>query len=178
MARAAHAERYLPAEDTYLLMDVLASSKGEACLEIGFGSGAVLSSVSERFGLAVGTDVVRLEDARPALAPGLDLVLSDRARCFRDGSFDVVFFNPPYVPSASVEDVAVDGGPTGVEIPLSFLEEGLRVLRKGGTLTALLSDVGDLDSFVRRCEAMGLRAEPVARKKLFYESLVAFRITV
>ena len=168
--------RYLPAEDTYLLRDAVASCSGKACLEIGFGSGAVISSLSKRFELAVGTDIIGLEDARLALAPGLDLVLADSARCFRDGSFDLVFFNPPYTVSGPPEDSAVDGGPTGVDIAVSFLEEGLRVLKRHGTMMVLLSDEGDQQSFVSRCRGMGLEVETVARKRLFYESLAVFRV--
>ena len=168
--------RYLPAEDTYLLRDALESFAGEACLEIGFGSGAVISSLSQRFRLAVGTDIIGLEDARLARSPQVDLVLSDGASCFRDGCFDLVFFNPPYLPSAPPEDRTVDGGLTGIEVPISFLEEGLRVLRGGGTVIALLSDKGDIRSFIGRCEGLGLAVEEVARKDLFYEILVVLKM--
>ncbi len=168
--------RYLPAEDTYLLRDAIRSSSGNACLEIGFGSGALISSVSKNFELAVGTDITKLEEASLALAPGVDLVLSDRGSCFRDGCFDLVFFNPPYLPSARIEDVAVDGGPTGIEVPTSFLEDGLRVLRRDGVMMALLSDRGDLPSFIERCAELGLAVEEVARKRLFYESLVVLKM--
>ncbi len=78
--------RYLPSDDTRLLKQALASRRGGSCLEIGFGSGAVLASVSVRFRIAVGTDVMGLADARLARSPSVDLVLADRARCFRDGA--------------------------------------------------------------------------------------------
>jgi HemK-related putative methylase len=166
--------RYLPAEDTYLLRDALEPFSGGACLEIGFGSGAVLASISGRFELAVGTDVVPLEDARLAAGSRVELLLADRATCFRGGVFDLVFFNPPYLPSWPVEDKAVDGGLTGVEVPVSFLEEGLTVLREGGTIVALLSTEGDLGFFLSRCSNLGLEVEKVAEKRLFYETLSVF----
>jgi HemK-related putative methylase len=169
--------RYLPAEDTYLLRDALRSRSGRACLELGFGTGAVISSLSEKFQLAVGTDIVGLGAARLARSDRVDLVLSDRANCFRDGCFDLVFFNPPYLPSALEEDSAVDGGTAGIEVPISFLEEGLRVLGDEGTIMALLSDSGDVQSFVRHCVGLDLLVEQVAQAKLFYESLVVLKIT-
>ncbi len=168
--------RYLPAADTYLLIEALRPCAGKACLEIGFGSGAVISSVAERFELAVATDLLGVSDARLARTRGADLVLSDRARCFRDASFDLVFFNPPYVPSDEVEDRSVDGGPEGITVPLAFLEEGLRVLRSGGKIFALLSSEGNQESFLSRCEALGLVVEKVAEKRLFYETLSVFSI--
>ena len=168
--------RYLPAEDTDLLRKALEPFSGDSCLEIGFGSGAVLASASGRFRLAVGTDVVALEEARLAIRAQVQLVLADRATCFRDGVFDVVFFNPPYLPSETIEDEAVDGGPTGVEVPVSFLEEGLRVLREGGVIVALLSTEGDVVSFLAHCSSLGLQVEQIAEKGLFYETLSVFRI--
>jgi len=168
--------RYLPAEDTYLLRDALEPFRGHSCLEIGFGSGAVVASVSERFGIAVGTDVVPLEEARLAAGPRVELLLADRATCFRDGVFDLVFFNPPYLPAWPIEDRAVDGGPSGVEVPNSFLDEGLRVLRERGTIVALLSTEGDLESFRSHCSDLDLEVESVAEKKLFYETLSVLTI--
>lgn len=176
MSPIAGRRRYLPAEDTFLLRDALKPFSGGSCLEIGFGSGAVLASVSERFALAVGTDVAPLEDAKLATGPRVELLLADRAACFRDGVFDLVFFNPPYLPSATIEDKAVDGGPTGVEVPMIFLEEGLRVLREGGTIVALLSTEGDLESFLSHCDNLGLEVETVAEKRLFYETLSVLTI--
>jgi release factor glutamine methyltransferase len=168
--------RYLPAEDTYLLRDALGSFGGDSCLEMGFGSGAVLAGVSGRFRLAVGTDVIAREEARLASGPRVELVLADRATCFRDGIFDLVFFNPPYLPSVSIEDGAVDGGPTGVEVPVMFLEEALRVLKDGGTIVALLSSEGDQESFLSHCSNLSLQVETVTVKRLFYETLSVFTI--
>jgi release factor glutamine methyltransferase len=154
-----------------MLRDALRAFRGDSCLEIGFGSGAVIADVSERFRLAVGTDIVDLDEAKVALRPRFELVLADRATCFRDGAFDLVFFNPPYLPAEPIEDAAVDGGPTGAEVPIAFLEEGLRVLRPEGTMVALLSNEGDLRSFLSHCDILGVAVESVAEKRLFYETL-------
>lgn len=168
--------RYLPAEDTHLLRDALARYSGEACLEIGFGSGTLVSTLSRRFGLAVGTDVQQLGEAKIARSPGVDLLLADRAGCFREGSFDLVFFNPPYLPSQGIVDRTTDGGRGGIEVPLSFLEEALRVLRRGGEIVVLLSREGDVEGFLERCARMGLEADVVAERRLFFENLAVFRL--
>ena len=87
-----------------------------------------------------------------------------------------MFFNPPYLPSGETVDEAVDGGPTGVEVPVSFLEEGLRVLREGGTIVALLSSEGDMASFLDHCSNLGLSVESVIEERVFYETLSVFTI--
>jgi release factor glutamine methyltransferase len=168
--------RYLPAEDTHLLREALATCRGDSSLEIGFGSGALLASVAERFRLAVGTDMMGVEEARLSRTSSVDLVLADMAKCFRDGVFDLVFFNPPYLPSDRIDDATVDGGRGGTQVPISFLQEALRVLTREGSVMVLLSDAGDVGSFLTYCKGLGLYVEPVAEKRLFYEKLVVFKI--
>jgi hypothetical protein len=40
----------------------------------------------------------------------------------------------------------------------------------------LLSEAGDVGSFLEYCKSLGLYVEPVAEKNLFYEKLVVFKI--
>ncbi len=170
-----NAETYLPSDDTALLIRALSKLGGRICLEIGFGSGAVLQSLLTRFSIVVGTDILGVGQAR--LAKGsAEVVLSDRASCFREKSFDMVAFNPPYLPSEEVTDGAVDGGRGGVEIPMAFLEDAVRVLKEGGRIMVLLSDHGDLAGFLSHCAGLGLSVTEAARSKLFYESLVVYDI--
>lgn len=168
-------EVYVPSEDTTTLAQVLGSYSGARCLEVGFGSGAVLRGLSHGFGLVVGTDIVSVKDAAAAKG-GAEAVIADRATCFRGGAFDLVASNPPYLPSGGIEDRTVDGGRGGIEVPLAFLEEALRVLKPRGSIVLLLSDESDLGGFRRACKAMGLRLEVKARRRLFYETLVVFEI--
>lgn len=167
-------EVYLPAEDTMALMRALRGYSGPSCLEIGFGSGVVLQSLAGRFETVVGTDVLTLGQARRAKSRGVELVLTDRARCFRDGVFDLVAFNPPYLPSEEPKDRTVDGGRGGIEVPLSFLREAMRVARPGGKVVFVMSDEADLEQFERDREAEGSPLVAKERSALFYESLVVY----
>jgi len=168
--------RYLPAEDTHLLREALAACGGDSCLEIGFGSAALVAGVAGRFRLAVGTDILDLGDAKQSRTASVDLVLADTAKCFRDGVFDLVFFNPPYLPSDRIEDAAVDGGRGGTQVPISFLREALRAVKENGTVMVLLSDAGDVGSFLEYCKSLSLYVEPLNERNLFYEKLVVFKI--
>lgn len=166
---------YLPSEDTATLARVLRSYRGDACLEIGFGSGAVLGSLVPRFGLAVGTDILSVAQARAAKGDA-EVLIADRATCFRDETFDLVAFNPPYLPSDDIGDRAVDGGKGGIEVPLQFLNESLRVVKRDGVIVVLLSDEGDIDGFRRSCERLGLAVSEKARTNLFFENLLVFEL--
>jgi release factor glutamine methyltransferase len=166
---------YPPSEDTATLARVLRSYRGGRCLEIGFGGGAVLQSLVPRFELVVGTDVLSVAQAVSAKGEA-EVVLVDRASCFRGGTFDLVAFNPPYLPSERIEDRAVDGGKGGLEVPFIFLEEALRVLKQDGAVVLLLSDEADLDEFRQLCEEKGLRVQEKGRTGLFFENLFVFEV--
>ncbi len=171
-------KKYVPSDDTALLIEVLSGFEGERCLEIGVGSGAVLASLSGRFSLSVGTDVMPLDQAREsARGRAAGVILADRASCFRPGSFDLVAFNPPYLPSEGFQDRAVDGGEGGVEVPIKFLDDALRVLKTDGRIVLLLSDRGDPQRFLARSKTMGLSAVEKRRKRLFYETLVVYELS-
>ncbi|MDA4113083.1 MAG: methyltransferase domain-containing protein [Thaumarchaeota archaeon] len=168
-------ETYLPSEDTALLIRALSGWGSGSVLEIGFGSGAVLQSLLTRFSLVVGTDITSPDRARMAKGSA-EVVLADRASCFREGTFDLVAFNPPYLPSEAIRDRTVDGGRGGIEVPMSFLDDALRVLKADGRIVVLLSDHGDLRGFVSHCIGLGLSISEAARAALFYESLVVYEI--
>lgn len=168
---------YLPSDDTQLLIRVVSSESGERCLEIGFGSGVVLSTLSERFVMAVGTEVMPLSMAKEHRPSGGQIVLADGASCFRDGAFDLVAFNPPYLPSEGIRDRTVDGGRGGIEVPIRLLGEALRVVRPGGKVLVVLSDADDLEGFRSTANGAGASVVEKLRKKLFYETLVVYEVS-
>ena len=131
-----------------------------------------MSELVKRFSFVVGTDIVRPEMP----LGGGELVLADRASCFRDSIFDLVAINPPYLPSGKVEDPAVDGGRDGVDAALAFLEEAVRVVKGTGTIVILLSSHNPRDRIERTCREHGLAMSLEERERLFYENLAVYAI--
>jgi release factor glutamine methyltransferase len=73
------------------------------------------------------------------------LVAADLLAAFRDGAFDLVVSNPPYVRDAEIGDLAPEvrdfeprhalaGGPDGLEAVRALVAEGGRVLAPDGWL--------------------------------------------
>ena len=129
-----HRDVYRPGEDTMLLASAVweLANPGERFLEVGCGSGAV-SLVAARRGLQVfATDV---NPHAVALARGnitrnglqADIREGDLA-AGSSGPFDVVAFNPPYLPTAPNErlpgplNLAFDGGEDGNDTVRRFAE--------------------------------------------------------
>ena len=169
-------KRYLSSEDSMFLRESLAPYSGETCLEIGFGSGSNLALLSEKFDFVVGTDIFDIQEARNRARSSGEVVLADRATCFRDSTFELVVFNPPYLPSDSIVDFAVDGGAGGIQIPMMFLDDALRVLKPSGRILMLLSSEDDLEAFQRCCVDRGLTVRATKEKRIFYERLVVYEI--
>jgi len=160
---------YTSAEDSALLRRVLRSRSGGCLLEVGAGNGGALVDASRRHDLVVGTDILRpaMDDWKGA---GSNYVLADRASCFRASSFDVVAFNPPYVPMDAGEDPAVGGG-ARLEVPKAFLVEAFRVVKRGGEVIFLLNDQADTKEFEKMCSEEGFTIRREASERAFFEEL-------
>lgn len=167
---------YLASEDSALLRRVLRLYSGGACLEIGAGNGGNLIELSKSFELVAGTDVVR-PDASDWREAGANYIVADAASCFRRRSFDLVAFNPPYLPSDGTTDRAVDGGTGGVEVALQFLREAMAVVREDGKILMLVSSENPIRELELECEAAGFTLRRVTESRLFYETLGIYEVS-
>ncbi|MGC8568938.1 MAG: hypothetical protein ACP5LW_02915 [Nitrososphaeria archaeon] len=162
---------YRPSEDTFLLLDISSDIAGGRVLEMGCGSCFVLSNIAAEF--KVGCDLIRPKSP----SQELDVVIGDcTAPPFRYESFDHVIFNPPYLPSKAIEDVAVDGGREGIEVPMGFLRASLKLVKSGGTIRFILSSLSNyhkVEDFINTLGYSFSRKE----KKLFYERLLGYVLT-
>jgi release factor glutamine methyltransferase len=159
---------YISSDDSALLRRALEGRAGGACLELGAGNGGTLTVLSRGYRVTVGTDLVT-----PSMldwSEGADFVLADRASCFRDGSFDLVAFNPPYVAGEGTGDIAVDGG-NGLAVPKSFLKEALRTVKDDGKVVFLLNQEAELPEFEEACRARGFRLRRLDSERAFFETL-------
>jgi methylase of polypeptide subunit release factors len=164
-------DHYLSSEDSALMRRALGGRTGERCLEIGAGNGGTLVHLAKRFALALGTDVVKpaMTDWKGA---GANFVLADGASCLRDGTFDLVVFNPPYV-KADVEDRAVDGG-RSLEVPMRFLDDALRAVKRGGEVVFILNDAADEGEFRAAAARRGFGLRRLVSQRVFFEELTVF----
>ncbi len=173
---------YDPSEDSYLLVEAaLAEVKpGETVLEVGTGSGIVSLFLKDRASV-ISTDISPLacENAR---RNGVDVVRADlyRGIC---GPFDLVIFNPPYLPTTEDDrlgswlDRAFDGGPTGRDVIVRFLDGIGAILPPCGrvlTVFSSLTGIGEVEAMYRR---HGFSVETVRTEKVPFERLVVLKCT-
>jgi release factor glutamine methyltransferase len=171
---------YAPSDDSLLMIEALANTElsQKNVLDMGTGSG-ILGLYCAMHGADVtATDIDELattEAGRAArrLAVRLKLFVSDLFSNVPD-KFDLILFNPPYLPSKGCEDRSVDGGPDGTLLTSRFLTELPAHLDKGAYALLLLSSLNHPASVQLRHS--NFQFSTVARRSLFFEELQVLRV--
>lgn len=152
---------YEAAEDSALLAAVATRSLDSPVrvLDVGTGSGYVARRLAAAGHDVVGSDV-NPHACRRARAAGVPSVRCDLVAGFRDGVFDAVTFNPPYLPAVDANvgawfDVAVTGGPSGRAVIDRFIGTVGRVLAANGRVFLLTSSLAGVEAVRDRAAAAG-----------------------
>ncbi|MGD0145560.1 MAG: hypothetical protein ABSB53_01750 [Nitrososphaerales archaeon] len=163
---------YLASEDSALLRGVLKTYSGGSALEIGSGNCGNLVVLAKCFETAVGTDITMpwMTDWRTS---GADFLMADGASCLRSGIFDLVAFNPPYLPAEVAGDPSIEGG-AALEVPMKFLRDALLAVKLTGRIVMLLNDQAPIGEFEAECSRHGFRLSKVATRHLFFEELSVY----
>lgn len=177
-----HPEVYAPAEDTWLL--IRAAEKechdGERVLEIGCGSGSVSAALCPR-ARVLATDI-NPHAVKAARVSGAEVVRTDlfSGIC---GIFDLVLFNPPYLPTTPEErmddwlEYALDGGPDGRAVIRRFLSGVGRVLAPGGRGLLLISSLTGLPEVCMLIRQAGFIPEVIIEEQIEGEMLMVIRFS-
>lgn len=166
--------------DTLLLLEAALAEchPGDRVLEIGCGSGHISEELSRKAEV-LATDI-NPHAVRAARNLGVEVVRTDlfTGIC---GQFDLVVFNPPYLPTLPEErrndwlEYALDGGSDGRAVIARFIDEVGRVLAPDGRFLLLVSSLTGISEVTRMIEDAGYRAESAARTWTEGEDLVVMR---
>ena len=176
---------YDPAEDSFLLADNLDIKQGDKVLDIGCGSG-IQSLVAAKKGAKVIAVDINPEAVKNTKINAADLDLEDliqvrQSNLFEnvpETDFDVIIFNPPYLPSGGGLNNALskawDGGKTGREIISDFLKEAKKHLKKGGKIFFVISSITGKEEVEKTLKEAGYKSKVIASQKMFFEELFVF----
>ena len=164
---------YQPAEDSYLMEDAIKKvvSKNMKVLEMGIGSGILLGKLralgikkKNIYGIDVNPYAVNYCKKR-----GFKCITSYLFSKVPEKKFDLIIFNPPYLPRDSREpkdsQIATTGGRKGGELINNFLKQAAKYLNKDGKILLLTS------SLTKGIEWKNWRKKKVAETKIFMEEL-------
>ena len=175
-------EVYNPSDDSYLLLKVVDVSPEERFLEMGPGTG-LLSIHAAKLGAKVtaadvnphAVECTKRNAAKNSVR--IDTVKSDLFEKVQ-GNYDVIVFNPPYLPGATTStswiERAWSGGDEGCETAVQFLNDAWKHLSPGGRIFMILSSVGGLMSVLKSARER-YDSEMLEEQHMFFESIYAYR---
>ena len=174
---------YNPSDDSYLLLKVVEVSPAESLLEMGTGTGLVAVHAARLGAKVTAVDVNphAVECAKRNAARNnvrLEMIHGDLFDKI-PGSFDVIAFNPPYLPGETTSTAWIEkawsGGEEGSEVAVRFLRDAWRHLNPGGRIYMILSSVGGLMSVLKAAKER-YSAEMLAEQRMFFESIFAYKL--
>jgi release factor glutamine methyltransferase len=179
-ARNGRSTIYEPREDSFLMLDVLAelNLRGLRVLDMGTGSG-ILAAYCARRGADVTASDIDIEAIRTLeltaarLEVSIKLIACDLFSKIH-GSFDIIVFNPPYLPSSTIEDRTIDGGEQGTQTVNRFLDKLTQHLIDNGLALLVVSSSNDPELLVARHPDLSFRK--VRERSLFFEKLCVFEV--
>ncbi|VVB83959.1 Release factor glutamine methyltransferase [uncultured archaeon] len=176
---------YQPAEDSYLMSrilkeqipDLLEKNPNLKFLEIGAGSGIHLET-AKNLGIKkenIFSSDIDNKSVSHCKMLGFNCIYSD---LFENISrkFDVIIFNPPYLPEDSREPkssrTATTGGKKGNEIILKFLKQAKNYLTISGKIFLITSSLAEDVDFKK----LDYKAKEIGCEKLFFERLCIWEL--
>lgn len=176
-------EVYNPSDDSFLLLRTVEVSPGETFLEMGTGSGLTALHAAKLGAKVTASDInPNAVECTRKNAERNGLVLETvRSNLFEKipGTFDVVAFNPPYLPGATSSTSWIEkawaGGGEGSEIAVRFLEQAWAHLASDGRIYMVLSSVGGLMSVLKAAKER-YTSEMIEEKHMFFESIYSYRL--
>lgn len=177
---------YEPAEDSYLLIDALErdlqylkSKNPTFCLEVGSGSGIVITAFGMAFPKTVcfSTDInLKACSMSKSTARENNVILEtinmDLGSCFISNKFDVILFNPPYVVTDTKEcgscviTASWAGGVKGREVTDRMLGLIPKIIANNGTFYLLLIQENIPDEVISIMADYGFSSEIIIRRRV------------
>ncbi len=166
---------YEPAEDSYLLQKQVEkfTEKGMDVLDMGTGSGIQASTAKKQEANITAADI-NPECVAKVNKLGIKAIQSD---LFENvgGKFDLIIFNPPYLPEDPLEPedskLITTGGKTGSETLNRFLKKAKAYLKKDGKILIVVS------SLTKEIDKQNFKFKILAKEKIDFEILIVYELS-
>lgn len=179
---------YEPAEDSFLMSRILKENLPHLLkknsdlkfLEIGAGSGINLEA-AKKSGIKLenifSSDIDK-KSVSHCKNLGFNCIHSDLFEKIPKMKFDLIIFNPPYLPEDLNEPedskTATTGGKKGNEIIIKFLKQAKNFLSESGKIFLITSSLAENIDFKK----LGCKEKEIGYEKLFFERLCILELTI
>lgn len=175
---------YEPLEDSYLLAEALKNrlkknlrskkiNENIRILDIGSGMG-IQAEVCRELGFKkILTSDVNQSAVELLRTKGFKSVVSDLfEKIPEDEKFDLIIFNPPYLPEDKYDKKPdTTGGKRGYELALRFLKAANNFLAENGEILLLVSSFADERRIIQEAKKY-YKIEILDKKRIFFEELI------
>jgi release factor glutamine methyltransferase len=172
---------YQPAEDSFLLeKSVKKYAKSKRVLDMGSGSG-----IQAQAALAVGASEVTAVDIDGEVIAHIKKqhIRTIKSDLFTNvkGTFDLIIFNPPYLPEDVREDKKsariTSGGKKGDEVLLRFFRQVLKHLASKGSILIVLSSLTPRKKLLDLIKKQDLSRKVIDKTSVFMETLEVWHLS-
>jgi release factor glutamine methyltransferase len=169
---------YYPREDSLLLAKIIEDEGMEErkILDMGTGSGflSILMAKSNADVTAADINKEALQVAeRNAKINNAEIktIHSDLFEKIEE-KFDLIVFNPPYLPEKMYKDIQYHGGKGGRKVIQKFINKAADHLRESGKILLLISSITGEKEVKELFETHGYKTKILARQKVPWEELI------
>jgi HemK-related putative methylase len=174
-------EIYEPQEDSFFMGEMVIKFAKGNFLDMGTGSGiqAITALEKKKSKKIVGVDISKKAiDSCKKLSKKITWIQSDLFKNLGKNYynfFDVIVFNPPYLPQENKKKlVSLEGGKKGNEIILRFLKDSGKYLTKKGKIILLFSSLSKPDEILNFADSLLYKNKLLGVKSLFFEELYIY----
>lgn len=175
---------YEPAEDSYLLQKFVKKYAYGRVLDVGTGSGIQSltalknSKVKKVVAIDINKDAVN-ELNKKIKEKNLLNITAFKSDLFDkvNGKFDVIIFNPPYLPQdKGIIDLSIYGGKKGWELSQKFFHNVSKYLSSHGSILFLFSSLTNQHKINKIISNNLLQFEEIGTQKISFEQLYVYKI--
>ncbi len=174
---------YTPKEDSFILLEQVKRYSRGNVMDMGTGSGILAVEASKKAKKVIAADINKEalkeaeNNAKKQKIKKIKFIYSDLFSKIKKQKFDLIIFNPPYLPQdKGINDRAIYGGKKGYETICRFLENANDYLKEKGIILLLFSSISKKDKVDGFIEDFGFDKELLGEKPLFFEKLYAYKI--
>jgi len=175
---------YEPKEDTYLILEQVRKHAFGDVLDMGTGTGILAIEASRTADFVIGVDINKkalVEAEKNAHnIENIKFVYSNLFSYFKKNpmKFDLIVFNPPYLPAMKGEEKevaqAVAGGKHGYELLEKFFEDAADFLKPHGRVLILFSSRTHREKIHEILENHAFNFHKLSEKEIPFETLYVY----